>query len=114
LNLSTAEIKSFNSLKKAKVDEQSYTAIAKQLQSILKARYQAYRKSGTAAIAAYQRDDNGQYLLGAYFDKNIQAILPKLSTLFPEFYKTLKEYPKYKPSSLQERFFLLKRQFREG
>jgi len=100
LNLSTAEIKAFNSLEKAK--------IAKQLQSVLKARYQAYRQGGTAAIAPYQRNDNKQYLLGAYFNKSTQAISPALSTLFPELYKSLKEYPKYKSSNLQERFILLK------
>jgi len=100
LNLSTAEIKAFNNLAKTK--------IAEQLQNVLKARYQAYRQGGTAGIAAYQRGDNEQYLLGEYFNKNTQAILPALSTLFPELYKTIKDYPKHKPAGLQESFILLK------
>lgn len=108
LNLSAAEIKVFNALAKKETGEKSHTAIAKHLQSVLKARYEAYRQGGTAAIGAYQRDDNEQYRLGAYFNKTSQAIIPALSTLFPELYKVVKEYPKYMPSGLQESFILLK------
>ena len=102
LNLSADEIKAFNAL--AKTD----TAALKQLQSLLKSRYQSYRQGGSAAIAPYQRSAKKQYNLGEYFANNRREVLPALSQSFPEFYKALKNYPKYKPAGLQDRFILLK------
>ncbi|NOR81231.1 MAG: hypothetical protein GQ529_10440, partial [Methyloprofundus sp.] len=101
-NLSVDEIKSFNAL--AKTD----AAALKQLQKLLKSRYQAYRQGGPAAISPYQRSAKKQYKLGEYFSNNRLAVLPALSKSFPEFYKALNTYPQYKPAGLQERFILLK------
>ena len=105
-NLSADEIKAFNAL--AKTDAQGNAATLKQLHSLLKARYQAYRQGGPAAIAPYQRKANKQYKLADYFSKNRRAVLPALSQDFPEFYKALNNYPAYKPAGLQDRFILLK------
>ncbi len=105
-NLSADEIKAFNAL--AKTDPQGNTAILKQLRSLLKSRYQAYRQGGSAMITPYQREDNKQYKLADYFSKNRRAVLPALSQGFPEFYKALNNYPDYKPAGLQDRFILLK------
>lgn len=105
-NLSADEIKTFNAL--AKTGTQDSAAALKQLHSLLKARYQAFRHGGSAAIAPYQREDNKQYNLADYFSKNRHAVLPALSQDFPEFYKALNNYPEHKPAGLQDRFILLK------
>jgi len=101
LNLSADEIKGFNALK-------TDAAALRQLQSLLESRYLAYRKGGSNAIAPYQRSAKKHYNLAEYFSKNRQAVLPALSKSFPESYKALNNYPKYKPAGLQERFLLLK------
>ena len=106
LNLSADEIKAFNAL--PKTDTSGSESALKQLHSLLKSRYQSYRQGGSTAIAPYQRSANKQYMLGDYFRKNRLAVLPALSKLFPEFYNTLQHYPMYTPTSLQERFILLK------
>jgi len=105
-NLSADEISLFNAL--GTTEEQRHATIRKQLRSLLKSRYQAYRSGGFSAIAPYQRDNSQNYELGNYFIHSHQSEFSAFSTSFPVFYAMLNNYPNNKPSNLQERFILLK------
>jgi hypothetical protein len=105
-NLSAGEMSLFNSL--GETEEQRHATIRKQLTTLLKNRYQAYRTSGVSAIAPYQHSNQQSYDLENYFIDSHLSEFSALSRSFPIFYAAINNYPNNKPSNLQESFLLLK------
>jgi hypothetical protein len=82
----------------------SAQAVREQLVQMLLARYQAYRASGFAGIASYDR--------GAGHSSDVASDLKKatewatmMQAYMPAFYGALLDYPRARPAGLQESFF---------
>lgn len=101
LNLSTSEIAAFKALAGGTTE-----AIQEQLRRMLLARYQAYRASGLAGIAPYDRggsatDSASDLRKAAESTKGLQKYLPA-------FQKVLLNYPQVLAPGMQQSFFWLK------
>ncbi|MDD4913422.1 MAG: hypothetical protein PHW13_00115 [Methylococcales bacterium] len=109
-NLSNAEISSFGLLKsqnpassrKALVEQAS-----RQYQKLLFQRWQAYRSTGLAGIAAYSREDG---VTSPAEELNEAARNCKvLSAFFPQLYSSLLKYPAGLPAGTEEHFYWINR-----
>lgn len=100
LNLSTAEIGAFGALAKQGADAK---AVEEQLRKLLLARFQAYHTNGLEGIAAYARSDDQQTDAGGDLRRAVEAA-GHLKTNTPNFYDVLLNYPKSRPTGLQEDF----------
>ena len=107
MNLSSQELAQLDALRKRLGGTQPVTdAVGEIVRKILLARYRAYRASGTAGIASYQRTrshitDAAQELRGA-------SLASKKLGVFPTaFYEVLLEYPKDLPPEVEEDFYWL-------
>ena len=101
LNLSTAEIAAFKALSGGTTQ-----AIQQQLQRMLLARYQAYRASGLAGIAPYDRGGSASDL-AADLRKAGEAA-KGLQKYLPAFHAVLLGYPKATVPGMQEHLFWVK------
>ena len=101
LNLSTAEIAAFKALPNG-----TPQAIQQQLQRMLLARYQAYRASGLAGIAPYDRGGSASDL-AADLRKAGEAA-KGLQKYLPAFHAVLLGYPKATVPGMQEHLFWVK------
>jgi len=101
LNLSASEIAAF------KATGGAAPAVQDQLQRMLLARYQAYRASGIAGIAPYDRGGGRASDLAADLLKASQANRG-LQKYLPALQKVLLDYPKATLPGMQEKFFWLK------
>ncbi|MFP8876416.1 MAG: hypothetical protein VCB99_05795 [Myxococcota bacterium] len=107
MNLSSGELARLDALKKRVGGTQPTTdAVGATVRNILLARYRAYRASGLAGIAPYQRGrsrvtDAGGELRGA------SRASKKLGVFPAAFYDVLLEYPKKRPPGLEEDFYWL-------
>jgi hypothetical protein len=98
LNLSSSEIQAFQALQGSPT-----AAVQEQLKRMLLARYQAYRASGLAGIAPYDRGGKtGELVADLRRASQATAIAQKY---LPAFYAMLLGYPKAKVPGMQERFF---------
>jgi hypothetical protein len=102
LNLSASEIAAFKALAGGPP-----TAVQEQLRRMLLSRYQAYRASGLAGIAAYDRGGGSTSDPAADLRKASQAT-PALQKYMPAFQKVLLDYPKATVPGMEEKFFWLK------
>jgi hypothetical protein len=100
LNLSTAEIDTFEALAKKGGDTK---AVEEQLRRLLLARFQAYHGKGLDGIAAYARDDNKSTDAGGDLRSAVEAA-GTLKKTAPSFYDTLLNYPKSSPAGLEQDF----------
>lgn len=99
LNLSSAEIAAFRAL-----PEKTTAAVEAELRTLLLARFQAYRASGLAGIAPY---DRGGGKSSSPADELTQATKasPVLAREAPEVVAALLNYPKTQPPKATEKFF---------
>jgi len=102
LNMSASEIAAFKALASG-----TPQAVQEQLQRMLLARYQAYRASGLAGIAAYDRGGGKTSDPASDLRKASQATRG-LQKYMPHFQKVLLDYPKATLPGMQEKFFWLK------
>lgn len=105
-NLSSQEIDSFKSLKKALNQNSSLPirdSVAQRYREILFERFNAYRHGGTDAIAPYARDDkaNSDPASELRLASNSSAIL---ANYFPNLYKVWMNYPQTLPTGATEIF----------
>lgn len=98
LNLATAEIAAFNALRG---QSDATPAVEQQLRKMLLARYQAYRASGLAGIAPY---DRGGKTSEAATDLGKASEAPLLKKYFPAAQQMLARYPKVSAPGLTETF----------
>src|SRR5262249_23315046 len=98
LNLSASEIRAFQALQGSPT-----AAVQEQLKRMLLARYQAYRASGLAGIASYDRGGKTGDL-AADLRRASQATSLAQKYL-PAFHTMLLNYPQAKVPGMQERFF---------
>jgi len=101
LNLSAGEIAAF---KKA---ADGAPAVQEQLRKMLLARYQAYKASGLAGIAAYDRGSGRTGDSAADLRKASEATRG-LQKYLPAFQKVLLGYPQATLPGMQEKFFWMK------
>lgn len=102
LNLSTSEIAAFKALAGGATQ-----AVQEQLRRMLLARYQAYRASGLAGIAPYDRGNGRSADLASDLRKASQAT-QGLQKYLPAFQKVLLNYPQATLPGMQQNFFWLK------
>ena len=102
LNLSTAEIAAFKALAGGTTQ-----AVQQQLRRMLLARYQAYRASGLAGIAPYDRGSGRTSDTASDLRKAAEATRG-LQKYLPAFQKVLLNYPQATLPGMQENFFWLK------
>ena len=102
INLSASEIAAFASARAG-----GPGAIQEQLQKMLLARYQAYRASGLAGIAPYDRGGGRTTDLAADLKKASEAT-PGLKKYLPAFRAVLLGYPKMAAPQMRESFFWVK------
>ena len=102
LNLSASEMAAFRALGSA-----AAPAVQEQLRRMLLARYQAYRASGLAGIAPYDRGSGRTGDLAADLRRASQAT-QDIHVHLPAFQKVLLGYPQAALPGMQERFFWLK------
>ena len=102
INLSAAEIDVFKALQGGNQD-----AVQQQLQKMLLARYQAYRASGLAGIAPYDRGGGKTTDLAADLRRASEAA-PLLKKYVPTFQAALVGYPKVTAPEMRESFFWTK------
>ena len=102
LNLSASEIAAFKALAGSPP-----TAVQEQLRRMLLARYQAYRASGLARIAPYDRGSGRTSEPAADLRKASQAT-QGLQKYLPAFQKVLLDYPKATLPGMEEKFFWVK------
>jgi len=102
LNLSASEMAAFRALGGA-----AAPAVQEQLRRVLLARYQAYRASGLAGIAPYDRGSGRTGDLAADLRRASQAT-QDIHVHLPGFQKVLLGYPQAALPGMQERFFWLK------
>lgn len=102
LNLSASEMAAFRALGGAPAP-----AVQEQLRRMLLARYQAYRASGLAGIAPYDRGSGRTGDLAADLRRASQAS-QDIHVHLPGFQKVLLGYPQAALPGMQERFFWLK------
>jgi len=101
LNLDKGEIAAFKALGAGAKPE----AIEAEIRKMLLARFNAYRTKGTAGIEPYVRKGEEPYMPGNDLDLVAHVDTNVLEKHFPEFYKALQDYPRYKPDGLEEAFF---------
>jgi len=101
LNLSASEIAAFKALAGGPAP-----AVQEQLRRMLLARYQAYRGSGLAGIAPYDR--GGQTSDPASDLRKASQATQGLQKYLPAFQKVLLDYPQATLPGMQEKFFWLK------
>ena len=102
LNLSASEIAAFKALAGGTTQ-----AVQQQLRQMLLARYQAYRASGLAGIAPYDRGSGRTSDPASDLRKASQAT-PVLEKHMPAFQKVLLDYPQATVPGMQQNFFWLK------
>jgi len=102
LNLSASEITAFKALAGGPAP-----AVQEQLRRMLLARYQAYRASGLAGIAPYDRGSGRTSDPASDLRKASQAT-QGLQKYMPAFQKVLLDYPQATLPGMQEKFFWLK------
>ena len=102
LNLSAGEIAAFKALAGGTTQ-----AVQEQLRRMLLARYQAYRASGLAGIAPYDRGSGRSADPASDLRKAAQAT-QGLQKYLPAFQKVLLNYPQASLPGLQQNFFWLK------
>jgi hypothetical protein len=102
LNLSASEIAAFKALAGG-----SASAVQEQLRRMLLARYQAYRASGLAGIAPYDRGSGRTSDPASDLRKASQAT-KGLQKYMPAFQKVLLDYPQATLPGMQDKFFWLK------
>jgi hypothetical protein len=102
LNLSASEIAAFRAIPGG-----AGQAVQEQLRRMLLARYQAYRASGLAGIAGYDRGGGRTSDPASDLRKASQAT-KGLQKYLPAFQKVLLDYPKASLPGLQERFYWTK------
>lgn len=102
LNLSAGEIAAFRGLAGGTTQ-----AVQEQLRRMLLARYQAYRASGLAGIAPYDRGSGRTADPAADLRKASQAARG-LEQYLPAFRKVLLDYPQATLPGMQQKFFWLK------
>jgi hypothetical protein len=102
LNLSASEIAAFKAL-----TDSSPAGVQEQLRRMLLARYQAYRASGLAGIAPYDRGSGRTSDPAADLRKASQAT-QGLQKYLPAFQKVLLDYPKATLPGMEEKFFWVK------
>ena len=102
LNMSASEIAAFKALANG-----TPQAVQEQLQRMLLARYQAYRASGLAGIAAYDRG-GGKTSDPASDLRKASEATRGLQKYMPAFQKVLLDYPKATLPGMQEKFYWLK------
>lgn len=102
LNLSTGEIAAFKALQSG-----TPQAIQQQLQRMLLTRYQAYRASGLAGIAPYDRGGGSTTNLASDLRKAGQAA-KSLQKYLPAFHAVLLGYPKATLPGMREHLFWVK------
>jgi hypothetical protein len=103
LNLSAAEIAAFKAVPGGSPD-----AIQQQLHTMLLARYQAYRASGLAGIAPYDRGGGRIHgILAADLRKASEAAR-RLKQYLPAFQAVLLRYPEATAPEMRESFFWMK------
>jgi len=101
LNLSAAEIERFRKLNDA-------SAVNVELQAMLKARYEAYRRDGLKGIAPYARGWNQTVSPGEELAQAINEALP--GEHLPDYRKALLNYPGDPLPEMEQRFYLYKQQ----
>lgn len=101
LNLSASEIAAFRALSSA-----AAPAVQDQLRRMLLARYQAYRASGLAGIAPYDR--GGRASDPAADLRRASQATQDIHMHLPAFQKLLLGYPQAKLPGTQEKFYWLK------
>jgi len=99
LNLSSAEIAAFRAL-----PEKTTVAVEAQLRALLLARFQAYRASGLAGIAPYDRG-GGKNTNPADVLTQATKASPVLAKEAPEVVAALLNYPQSQPPKATEKFF---------
>jgi hypothetical protein len=97
LNLSTAEIATFRS-----VDAANLGSATQQLQAMLVARFQAYKSSGLAGIAPYDRGETRTDVAGDL--RAASESLSKLKKYVPALEALLLSYPSGSVPGMQETF----------
>jgi hypothetical protein len=102
VNLSASELAAFKALAGGTTQ-----AVQEQLRRMLLARYQAYRTSGLAGIAPYDRGGGRTSDPAADLRKASQAA-QGLEKYLPAFQKVLLDYPQATLPGMQEKFFWLK------
>jgi hypothetical protein len=101
LNLSTGEIAAFRALAGGPT-----AAVQDQLRRMLLARYQAYRASGLAGIAPYDRGGRGSDTASDL--RRAGQAAQSVHKYLPAFQQVLIGYPRAALAGTQERFFWLK------
>jgi hypothetical protein len=102
LNLSAGELAAFKALQSG-----TPQAVQQQLQRMLLARYQAYRASGLAGIAPYDRGSGSTTDLASDLRKAGEAA-KGLQKYMPAFHAVLQGYPKATVPGMQEHLFWVK------
>jgi len=102
LNLSASEIAAFKA-----IGGGAGQAVQEQLRRMLLARYQTYRATGLAGIAAYDRG-GGRTSDPASDLRKASEASKGLQKYLPAFQKALLDYPKASLPGLQERFYWTK------
>ena len=102
LNLSASEIGAFRALARAPVQ-----AVQEQLRRTLLARYRAYRSSGLAGIAPYDRG-SGRSSDPADDLRKASLATPRLRRYMPAFQTVLLDDPRATLPEMQQSFFWLK------
>lgn len=100
LNLSDAEIATFAALGPAGPQADVEAALRKQLL----ARYQAYRTGGLASIAPYARGKGQQRQPSDELRAVLEQAKPIAKKYAPAFLSVLTDYPRWRPSGLEETF----------
>ena len=100
LNLSASEIAAF------KATGGAAPAVQEQLRRMLLARYQAYRATGLAGIAPYDR--GGGHASDLVGMRKASQATQGLQKYLPAFQKVLLDYPKATLPGMREKFFWLK------
>ena len=107
MNLSSGELAQLGALREGRDGAQpTPDAVGEVVRNILLARYRAYRASGLAGIAAYERGRSSVTDAGGELRGASQAS-KKLGVFPAAFYDVLLEYPKQLPPELQEDFYWL-------
>jgi len=89
----------------------SALGVREQLLRVLLARYQAYRASGLAGVAPYDRGGGHVSDIASDLTKATQAATA-LQGCMPAFHALLLDYPRGNVAGLQERFFWMKSEIR--
>lgn len=104
LNLSTAEIDVFTSIKVKKPDEASIAQVHKAIQNQLFQRLVSYREKGLDGIDEYAREEGESTQLARDLKASMDASRG-LKELAPDFYRAWLEYPGSMLANAKETFF---------